>query len=271
MGNGERDPHDAPPARTIDRSSSVPYYHQLKDILREQVTSGALRPGDKLDGEHELCRRYGVSRPVVRQALAGLHRENVLDRKRGQGTFVAQPRTSQSLVQFVHGLYDDVHAMGRTLHSQVRRMQVEPADAEISQRLRVDAESPVVLLERLRFVDAEPWVYTISYVPFILAPDLVRQDFHEQSLYHFLYDRYGLEIVRSDRVVEAQASDAGLAADLQIAVGDPVLKLTSVSYGADDVPIETFVAYHRADRSRFEVSLTRSATGAPPAPVMRVL
>lgn len=257
--------------RTIDKSSPVPYYQQLKEILRDQVTSGVLRPGDKLDGEHELARRYGVSRPVVRQALAGLHRENVLDRVRGQGTFVAEPRTSQSLVQYVHGLYDDVHALGRTLRSEVRRIEVEPADAEISHRLRLEAGGPVVLLERLRFVDAEPWVYTISHVPFELAPDMVREDFHEQSLYHFLYDRHGLEIVRSDRVVEAQRSDPALAKDLQIPAGSPVLKLTSVSFGDDGVPIETFVAYHRADRSRFEVSLTRSETGAPPAPVVRIV
>lgn len=271
MGDVQRDPESDPTERTIDKSSSVPYYQQLKTILREQVTSGVLLPGDKLDGEHELGRRYGVSRPVVRQALAGLHRENVLDRVRGQGTFVAEPRTSQSLVQYVHGLYDDVQALGRTLRSEVRRMQVEPAEADISHRLRVGAEAPVVLLERLRFVDAEPWVYTISHVPFALAPDMVREDFHRQSLYHFLYERHGLEIVRSDRVVEAQRSDPTLAKDLQIPAGDPVLKLTSVSYGDDGVPIETFVAYHRADRSRFEVSLTRSETGAPPAPVVRIV
>lgn len=259
------------PERTIDKSSSVPYYHQLKEILREQVTSGALRPGDRLAGEHELCRRYGVSRPVVRQALAGLHRENVLDRVKGRGTFVATPRTSQSLVQDVHGLHDDVHAMGRTLRSEVRQLVVEPADADISQRLQVAPDAPVVLLERLRFVDDEPWVFTISHVPFALAPELVRQDFAEQSLYHLLQEKYGLVIVRSDRVVEAQRADAGLARDLQIPGGDPVLKLTSVGFGADGMPIETFVAYHRADRSRFEVSLARSEKGAPSAPVVRIV
>lgn len=262
---------EAPPERTIDRSSPVPFYHQLKDILREQVTSGVLQPGDQLDGEHVLGRRYGVSRPVVRQALAGLHRENVLDRVRGRGTFVAMPRTSQSLVRDVHGLYDDVRAMGRTLRSQVRQLVVEAADAEISERLGVPADAPVVLLERLRFVDGEPWVFTISHVPFALAPDLTRHDFANQSLYHVLQDTYHLEILSSDRIVEAQRADAELARDLQIPSGDPVLKLTSVSYGADDTPIETFVAYHRADRSRFAVSLKRSPTGVPPAPMVRIV
>ncbi len=261
----------APSERTIDRSSSVPYYQQLQDILREQVRSGVLRPGDRLDGEHELSRRYGVSRPVVRQALAGLHRENVLDRIKGRGTFVATPRTTQSLVRDVHGLWDDVNALGRTLRSEVRQLVVVPAGADVGHRLQVPEDSPVTLLERLRFVDGEPWVYTVSHVPFALAPDLVRKDFTTQSLYHVLREEYGLEIVRSDRAVEAQRADPALARDLQIPAGDPVLKLTSVAFRGDGVPVETFVAYHRADRSRFEVSLTRAPADLPPAPMVRIV
>jgi len=259
------------PQRTIDRSSSEPLYHQLKEILREQVDSGLLRPGDRLDGEHELCRRYGVSRPVVRQALTELDREQVLDRVKGRGTFVASPRTSQSLVQYVHGLYDDVLALGRTLRSEVRQLTVEPADADISHRLQVPLGTPVIALERLRFVDDEPWVYTLSHVPFALAPGLLKQDFTRLSLYHLLQEMYGLQIERSDRLVEAQRSSDQLAADLQIEPGDPVLKLTSISFTGEDVPVETFVAYHRADRSRFEVSLSRSEQGRPPQPVVRLL
>ncbi|MCE0487391.1 GntR family transcriptional regulator [Ornithinimicrobium sediminis] len=260
-----------PAERTIDRSSPTPYYHQLKEILREQVTTGVLKPGDQLDGEHELCRRYGVSRPVVRQALADLHREDVLDRVRGRGTFVSQPRTSQTLVQFVHGLYDDVVAMGRTLRSEVRQLTVEPADADISQRLRVPPNTPVIRIARLRYVDDEPWVYTVSHVPFALAPGLLKEDLTDQSLYHLLQERFGLQIQRSDRTVEAQQADPQLAKDLQIKAGDAVLKLGSVSFTADGVPMETFVAYHRGDRSRFEVSLTRSAKASSSVPLVRLV
>lgn len=263
--------HSPAPERTIDRASPTPYYHQLKEILREQVTSGALQPGDQLDGEHELCRRYGVSRPVVRQALADLGRENVLDRVRGRGTFVAQPRTSQTLVQFVHGLYDDVVAMGRSLRSEVRHLTVEPADADISTRLRIPQDTPVILLARLRYVDEEPWVYTVSHVPFALAPDLLKEDLTGQSLYHLLQERFGLRIHRSDRTVEAQRADVHLARDLQITTGDAVLKLGSVSFTAEDVPMETFVAYHRGDRSRFEVSLTQSADATRSVPLVRIV
>ena len=255
----------------IDRSSSIPFYHQLKEILRAQVVHGPMGSGDRLESEHALCERHGVSRTVVRQALADLELEGLLVRRKGLGTFVAATRTSQGLVQSLNGLWEDVHAMGRTLRSEVRRLHVVPADHDVARRLELRPESPVVELERLRFIDGEPWVSTISHVPHSVAPDLTEQDLTEQSLYLLLRDRYDQPIVRSHRMVEARAADSQLARDLQISAGDPVLALTTVSYNKDDVAMETFIAFHRADRSRFEVNLTRADEGTSVGPIIRMV
>jgi GntR family transcriptional regulator len=257
--------------KSIDRSSPVPYYHQLKEILRADIAQRGLGPGDKLAGDHELCERYRVSRTVVRQALTDLQNEGVIERVKGRGTFVVPQRTSQSLVQSLTGLYEDVAAMGRTLRSEVRSLKVVAADPEVAARLAIAPESAVVVIERLRFVDDEPWVYAVSHVPASLAPDLVDQDLREQSLYGLLERRYGLQLVRSLRTVEAHSASGRLAKDLGISRNAPVLKLTNVAYGEDGRPIETFVAYHRGDRSRFEVVLERAAHGRPPQPIVHLV
>ena len=63
---------------------------------------------------------------------------------------------------------------------------------------------------------------------------------------------------------------AALARSLGISPGDPVLVLRSIVYG-NQGPVEMFVAYHRGDRSRFEVSLTRtSAATLKREPLMHV-
>ena len=257
--------------RVIDKASPLPYYRQLKEILRADIEQRDLRPGDRLPGDHELCEQYGVSRPVVRQALSELQYEGVLDRVKGRGTFVAPQLTSQSLVQSLTGLFDDVAAMGRTLRSEVRTLKVTAADADVAARLEVPQGTAVVALARLRFVDDEPWVYTVSHVPAALAPDLVDQDLREQSLYGLLERRYGLRLTRSRRTVEAHSPSTALARDLGIPRHGPVLKLTNVSFGADNRPVETFVAYHRGDRSRFEVELERAPAGRAVPPLVRVL
>jgi GntR family transcriptional regulator len=250
----------------IDRTSDVPLYLQLKEVLQQQIRSGSLKPGEQLPGEHVLCAIYGVSRTVVRQALSDLDLENVVERRKGRGTFVAHRRVAQSLVQRLGGLHDDIKAMGRTLRSDVRRLTIELADPVIADRLRIPVRTPVVVLERLRLVDGEPWVYAISHLPVALAPDLVTLDMSEQSLYEVLNRRYGLSLASSDRTVEATQADPQLAAALGIAENAPILKLTSVSYDADGIAAETFVAHHRADRSRFEVHLTRTDDAAVSTP-----
>jgi GntR family transcriptional regulator len=266
---GRRDGAATP--ASIDKTSPVPYYQQLKEILRADIARRELRPGARLPGDHELIEQYGVSRPVVRQALSELQYEGVLDRVKGRGTFVAPQLTSQSLVQSLTGLHADVSAMGRTLLSDVRALKVTAADPEVAARLEIPVGTAVVLIERLRFVDGEPWVYTVSHVPAALAPDLVDQDLREQSLYALLERRYGLRLLRSRRAVEAHAPSARLARDLGIPRHGPVLKLTDVSYDADNRPVETFVAYHRGDRSRFEVELESAPAGRAVPPLVRVL
>jgi GntR family transcriptional regulator len=81
-GNGAR----------LDRTSFVPLYYQLQEVLKEQIESGVWAPGEALPSEPELARRFGISRVVVRQALAILQDDRQIDRVKGRGTFVAQPK-----------------------------------------------------------------------------------------------------------------------------------------------------------------------------------
>jgi GntR family transcriptional regulator len=78
--------------RPLDRRSFVPLYYQLQEVLKEQIESGCWGPGGSLPSEPELARRFGVSRVVVRQALAILEDDRQIVRIRGRGTFVAQPK-----------------------------------------------------------------------------------------------------------------------------------------------------------------------------------
>ena len=243
--------------QVIDRSSPLPFYHQLKQILRTDIQTRNLQPGDRLRGDHELCLAYDVSRTVVRQALSELEVEGVLERVKGKGTFVARAKTAESLVQSLTGLHEDVVARGGRMRSEVRQLAVVLADAQVASDLQIDAGQPVVVIERLRFVDEEPWALVTTYIPADLVPGLVEEDLTSQSLYALLEGKYGVRLVRGRRSLEAAVARPALARDLGINRGGSVLVLRSISYGLADRPVETFVAFHRGDRSRFEVELFR--------------
>ena len=256
--------------KAIDRLSPLPFYYQLKQILLTELKTRELAPGARLPGDHELCDTYDVSRTVVRQALAELETEGVIERVKGRGTFVAQRRTGERLAQSLTGLFEDVEARGSHLRSDVRRLEVVPADEQVAQSLDLELGASVIVLERLRFVDEEPWVLVTTYLPFEIAPGLLADDLEHQSLYGLLEQKYGVQLRYGQRAIEASIAGAALARNLGISPGDPVLVLRSTVYG-NQRPVEMFVAYHRGDRSRFEVSLNRSTAAIlEREPLMRV-
>lgn len=255
--------------RGIDRRSPLPYYYQLKEIILADIAERGLRPGDRVPGDHELIEAYDVSRTVVRQALSELETEGVLERVKGRGTFVAPERTGEALVQTLTGLYEDVRARGSQLVSQVRRLEVVPADERVAAGLELEVGAPVIVLERLRYVDDEPWVLVVTHLPESVAPDLVHEDLSDKSLYELLEHKYHVALRSGRRSVQAGIAHRSLASHLGIAEGDPVLVLRSTVYG-DAGPVEMFIAYHRGDRSSFEVTLTRGEDHKDIHPLMHL-
>ncbi|MDF2671626.1 MAG: GntR family transcriptional regulator, partial [Paenibacillus sp.] len=64
-------------------------YSKLANILREQIMSGYIKPGEFLYSENELCRFYQISRTSVRKSLEQLQKEGLIVKKVGQGTIVS--------------------------------------------------------------------------------------------------------------------------------------------------------------------------------------
>ena len=78
----------------LDRTSFEPLYHQLHQLLKRRIESGDWPSGTLVPSEPELCRHFGVSRMVVRQALAMLEDDHQVTRSRGRGTFVSEQPAS---------------------------------------------------------------------------------------------------------------------------------------------------------------------------------
>lgn len=75
--------------RPIDRSSPMPFYHQLQEILKEDLENGRWKPGDLIPSEGELASTYQVSRTVIRKSLDILEGDGRVIRVKGKGTLVA--------------------------------------------------------------------------------------------------------------------------------------------------------------------------------------
>lgn len=247
----------SPPSATIDRNSPIPYYVQVKEALRERIEHGQWRAGDQLPGEIELCRIFDVSRTVVRQALKELTYEGLVIPQKGKGTFVAEPKIVESLVQKLTGFYQDMVDRGLNPVTQVLKQRVAPAGPKVATRLDIEPGTLVIEIDRLRFIQDEPIVLVTTYLPYALCSKLLHADLSRQSLYAFLERECGLVIARGHRTIEAVPANEYEARLLQLEKGAPLILLDSVSYLNDGTPIEYYHALHRGDRSQFEVELVR--------------
>jgi GntR family transcriptional regulator len=268
MVEGERDAVTRSPAAprprddgqlvgAIDKTSPVPFYYQLRQLLERAVTSGALAVGDQVPTEAALCERYDVSRTVVRQALSDLERHGLLTRIKGKGTFVAEPKLSELVAQSLTSLHEDLAARGQRLETKVLRLEVEPVSPHVAQMLRLPESEQIVLLERVRLLNGSPLVVTTAHMPYTLCAPILELDMADRSLFETYERELGFRLHRGTRAIEARAAGSEIARHLGIQEGAPVLTFTGVTYLADGRPIEYFVGIHRGDRSRFEVELFR--------------
>lgn len=247
----------------IDRSSPVPYYYQLRQILEELVTSGQMKVDDRLPSESELCETFEISRTVVRQALADLDNEGMIRRVKGKGSFVAAPKTSESLVQSLTSLHEDVRARGQRLESRVLRLEAEPVSPHVAPLLDLGPSDRIILLERLRLVNGLPWVVTTNHLPYDLCSRILEMDMRDRSLYDTLEVDLGVPLDHGWRSVDAALAGNTIGRHLGIGPDAPVLRLTGVTFQASGQPVEYFVSAHRGDSSRFQVDVHRSRSAEP--------
>lgn len=244
-------------ALTIDYTSPIPYYSQLKQILSDQITNGVWKAGDELPSHSELCAQYNVSRSVVRQALKELEDEGKIIQRKGKLASVTTPKISGRLLDRLSGTYQDLAEMGIYTISQTLKQHIIHADESLAKTLQINPGAEVIEIERLRFVDDEPFSLVTSYLPYTLCPKIETIDLTNRSLLAVLFSECGISISSSQRSIETRKANAYEAKLLNIKKGDPLFIFDSVSYMADSKVMGSTHALFRGDRARFRVELAQ--------------
>jgi GntR family transcriptional regulator len=238
----------------LDPSRALPLYEQLADQIRQAIDSGALPPGSMLPPEPALAARLGVSRQTVNQALTKLARRGVLTRRRGAGTFVAEPFVEQPL----GGLYSFL----RTLTSQGRL----PGTRLLGYRLTVEEQASMLLtgrtdglvleISRLRLVDGDPFVVETIYLPESCAGRLSADELDRATVYELLERDCGIAVTHAEETLRPVTLEQPEAALLGLSVGEPAFLVQRTGY-AGEAAVELRVSLIRGDRYRFRVRLER--------------
>ncbi|GEO96238.1 FadR/GntR family transcriptional regulator [Kocuria turfanensis] len=129
----------------------------LVDDLRARIVDGRIAPGERLPSESSLITEHGVSRTVVREAVARLQAEGLVHTRRGSGSFALTPpaapagsgrpvrtlRDRRSLLAFRTGVESEAAALAATARDEQQLARMEQALLRTEQ----DADHPAAALE----------------------------------------------------------------------------------------------------------------------------
>ncbi|MFF0745170.1 GntR family transcriptional regulator [Streptomyces sp. NPDC004111] len=149
----------------------VPFRRQvIADDLRSQITTGRLQAGERLPSEAQLAARYAVSTPTLRNALALLQAEGLVEKVHGKGNFVGQQRSRVTYLGGGRTLFADL-ADDPTQRVSIRSSAVQ-AHGPLPPLLEVPTDSPLMEYLCIRHVGGTPHSLASIYVPQELAPEV---------------------------------------------------------------------------------------------------
>ena len=244
--------------KRIDKNLPIPAYHQLKEIIRENIKDGKWSPGTRIPSEPELSKLNHISQMTVRQAMTELCNEGLLYRIKGKGTFTAKRELERDLGKLTY-FPKKIGKKGSDITTTVFNSGIIPASKEISLALEIVERNPVVAIERLRKMDGIPFYIETSYIPFHMCPELITGDLEVHSLHFVLEKTFGFVMDHATVSIEAVAADKRQCTLLELKKNTPLLKMSQVTYLREGGPIQYLEAVSRSDK--FKYTLVRRKRG----------
>jgi GntR family transcriptional regulator len=244
----------------INKSSAIPYYQQLANLLRSELSAN--QPGSRgtylLPSENELADQHGITRATVRHALDVLEREGRIYRVKGKGSFAATRRVEPELRRLL-STTELMEQRGWSLVTRLISLSQMPAPAHVAIALELDPEEYIYELQRLRIVEGTPLSLQTACLPVRLCPRLEDND-PSDSLYRLLETRYNLLLWTGQETLRARSATPSEARLLQVSPGTPVMYSQRLSYASTGIPVEYLEAVWRGDRYDIQVTLARQIT-----------
>jgi GntR family transcriptional regulator len=243
----------------VDPTSDRSVYRQLADRLRAAIESGEIGPGEQLPSERALMEESGTARGTVRQAIALLRADGLIEIEHGRGAFVRQrpairrvahDRFARAHRQAGQAAYlAEMEAEGRAAEVEVLEVEPHEASDEIAQRLSLGRNRRVLVRRRRYLADGQPMELATSYIPWALAKgtDMVKANTGPGGIYARL-EESGHTLARFSEEVTARMPSPEETKALRLTSGVPVITVVRTAFDTDGTPVEVCQTVMAADR-----------------------
>ncbi|MEV8627509.1 GntR family transcriptional regulator [Streptomyces sp. NPDC051079] len=231
--------------------------HAIADDLRSQITAGRIKPGERLLSEARLAAHYAVSTPTLRNALALLQAEGLVEKIHGKGNYARQPLSRKTY-------FGGGHTPASTpLPVSIRTKRLQ-ARGHLATLLRVAAGSPLTEFLCLSHEGRSPHSLARIYVPRDLATAATPSaSCWPQEVASLLAEPVP-QLAKVEESIHARLPTSSEAATLRISPTLAILAITRVATDTNGREIEAALLTLPADRA--EATFTTKHTTAERRP-----
>ncbi len=228
---------------SLMRRPSVPLHVEVADLFRNQILAGDLPSGTRLPSINELNEDMRLARMTVRQAMATLEAEGMIDRQPGRGTFVKDIGVRRR--QFLR-MEADLDQLFRTVDGL--KVAIATPDGIESPS---SSEGPHVKFTRLHVLEGEP---------FCVARLRIERSVYEQAPERFSAEvailvlrDLGVPVSTARQRVVVTYADAEVADMLKVHINSPLMWVRREFFGADGGCIYSAELTYPSESLGFEV------------------
>lgn len=241
-------------SRKISRSSPLPVYQQISNDLLARIAEDEWSIGGKLPSEHALSQEYGASRVTIRQALAKLEADGLIDKQRGRGAFLkANPRLA---VQELYLPQAGVEYTSSNTPVDTKLSLVTQASAEVYDKLGLPLGSKLIYIERSYLRQGKLVGINRAWLPWKLVPDMAQRPLVQNSISRTLHERYRMRYESVENYIEAIMLSVTSASQLDTVAPSPALKISSRYTLVDATPIEYSITIWNGRNTLFRVMIS---------------
>ncbi|MEW6671417.1 MAG: GntR family transcriptional regulator [Thermodesulfobacteriota bacterium] len=244
--------------KIVDPANPIPKYLQISAWLKELISTGRYQKGEKLPSEIRLAEMCTVNRNTLRQALSQLAAEGLLIKEKGRGTFISSspsPPLKHKLKQ-ISSFRDDLASIGIKEKTLLVKKNVTEASQHVADALVLGVDNKVITIHRLRTGDGIPFIYEESYLPFHMFKDILEMDL-TGSMYQLITERFNIVLARCEQTIQAVNLNGKTSKYLHLPENSAGIFMESVTFDANNIPVEVLCSYYRGDKYIFEVELGR--------------
>jgi DNA-binding GntR family transcriptional regulator len=248
------------PLASVKRANEPRYLTIVRQIERD-IAREHIAVGEHLPSELVLCRRLGVSRFTVRQAIRHLSDSGMVVARRGSGTVVTARTPSRSFIHAVESL-DDLNQYAKTTRFEVGAFERVVAGVALARRLGCRRGQDWWRTEGYRYDNSDAG----AEVPICWTEAFVAEEFTRigelsgsanARIFHFLEAEYGERVLEVTQTLRAVLVPANIAPVLAVEPGSPALEVDRVYRSARGKVVEIASSIHPADRFSYTMRLWR--------------